>query len=136
MPALPPRNDAAVTALYGNHHGWLHAWLRRRMDHAGDAADLAHDTFLRVFTRHDLAAPCDPPTVREPRAYLGAIARGLVADFFRREDVSAHISTRWPPCPTSTSRRRKHAPSTPCSTASSRPCARRSCQPFMRAATR
>jgi RNA polymerase sigma factor (sigma-70 family) len=81
------RDDAAVITLYSNHHGWLHDWLRRKMGNAGDAADLAHDTFLRVLSRNDKAGPSEPPTVREPRAYLGAIARGLMADFFRRKDV-------------------------------------------------
>lgn len=87
MPALIVRDDAAITALYSNHHGWLHDWLRRKMGNAGDAADLAHDTFLRVLTRNDRTGICDQPAVRAPRAYLGTIARGLMADFFRRKEV-------------------------------------------------
>lgn len=42
--------------LYLDHHGWLHGWLRRRLDCTDTAADLAHDTFLRLlgaFPLHD-----------------------------------------------------------------------------------
>jgi len=70
-----------ITALYSDHHGWLQGWLRRKMGNAVDAADLAHDTFLRVLTRRDT------PALLAPRAYLGTIARGLVADFFRHKDI-------------------------------------------------
>lgn len=70
-----------VTVLYSDHHGWLQGWLRRKMGNAVDAADLAHDTFLRVLARRDT------PALLAPRAYLGAIARGLVADFFRHKDI-------------------------------------------------
>ena len=77
-PTFPPPD---VTALYSDHHGWLQGWLRRKMGNAFDAADLAHDTFLRVLARRDT------PRLLAPRAYLGAIARGLVADFFRRKDI-------------------------------------------------
>jgi RNA polymerase sigma factor (sigma-70 family) len=83
-----------VSALYAAHHGWLQGWLRRKLGNACDAADLAHDTFVRVLGRRQAsasapaAAPPSPlPALREPRAYLGAIARGLVADFFRRKDL-------------------------------------------------
>lgn len=70
-----------VTVLYSDHHGWLQGWLRRKMGNAVDAADLAHDTFLRVLARRDT------PALLAPRAYLGAIARGLLADFFRHKDI-------------------------------------------------
>jgi RNA polymerase sigma factor (sigma-70 family) len=70
-----------VDTLYSDHHGWLQSWLRRRTGCSEQAADLAHDTFLRVLTKRDF------PTVREPRSYLSTIARGLVADFFRRRDL-------------------------------------------------
>lgn len=72
---------ADVSSLYSLHHRWLQGWLRNKMGNAFDAADLAHDTFLRVLTRSDT------PGLRAPRAYLGTIARGLVADFFRRKDL-------------------------------------------------
>jgi RNA polymerase sigma-70 factor (ECF subfamily) len=52
-----------IDQLYSDHHGWLHGWLRSRLGNAADAADLAQDTFLRT------------------------IARGLVIDHWRREEL-------------------------------------------------
>lgn len=72
----PPHD--AINTLYVDHHGWLHDVLRRKLGCSQQAADLAHDTFLRVLLRRDL------PTVQQPRAFLGVIARGLVIDFWRR----------------------------------------------------
>lgn len=81
MSSVPLLPQVDVTTLYSDHHGWLQGWLRRKMGNAFDAADLAHDTFLRVLARRDT------PRLLAPRAYLGAIARGLVADFFRHKDI-------------------------------------------------
>ena len=87
MPPITLHDDSAAT-LYSDHHGWLHGWLRRKMGNAVDAADLAHDTFLRVLARRDT------PRLLAPRAYLGTIARGLVADFFRHKDIErAYLDT-------------------------------------------
>ena len=68
--------------LYSDHHGWLQAWLRRRLGCGDDAADLAQDTFARLLGRpvQSLA----PEVLREPRAYLTAVAQGLLVDFWRR----------------------------------------------------
>lgn len=66
--------------LYVDHHGWLHGWLRYRIGCTDTAADLAQDTFLRVVRRAGEAAG-----VREPRAYLSTIARGLLANHWRRQ---------------------------------------------------
>lgn len=81
MSSAPTLPAPEISALYSDHHGWLQGWLRRKMGNACDAADLAHDTFLRVLARRDT------PALLAPRAYLGAIARGLVADFFRHKDI-------------------------------------------------
>lgn len=70
-----------VHDLYCEHHGWLHAWLNRKLGNACDAADLAHDTFVRLISRQ-------PPSFgSEPRALLTHIAKGLVVDRWRRQDV-------------------------------------------------
>lgn len=71
-----------VQAVYLEHHGWLHGWLRRQLGCRDRAADLAHDTFVRVLAR-DL----DIRLVREPRAYLHTIARGLLVDHWRRRQI-------------------------------------------------
>ncbi|WP_459616576.1 sigma-70 family RNA polymerase sigma factor [Bordetella sp. 2513F-2] len=78
----PPAPHDAVQGLYRDHHGWLALWLRRKLDNACDAADLAHDTFVRVLRhRAELAA------VREPRAYLTTIARRLLLNHYRRRSL-------------------------------------------------
>jgi RNA polymerase sigma factor (sigma-70 family) len=69
----------AVSALYQEHHHWLLGWLRRRLGCPHSAADLSHDTFLRV-----LGQPQQLAQVREPRAWLTTIAHGLVVDQARR----------------------------------------------------
>lgn len=79
MPAADALHD--VADLYQNHHGWLHAWLRRKLGCTHNAADLAQDTFVRVLARTDL------PDLREPRAYLATIAGGLVANHWRRREL-------------------------------------------------
>ena len=58
----------AAQALYQQHHGWLHGWLRYKLGNAFDAADLAHDTFVRILAGRDILA------IGQPRAYLDAIA--------------------------------------------------------------
>ena len=72
-----------VDSLYRHHHGWLRGWLRKRLGCTETAADLAHDTFLRV-----LASNRSPTTLGgEPRALLTHIAKGLVVDHWRRQTV-------------------------------------------------
>lgn len=70
----------AVHTLYTEHHGWLQAWLRRRLGCTHSAADLAQDTFMRVLLRPQVL-----PTLREPRAYLTTLAKGVVSEHWRRQ---------------------------------------------------
>ena len=80
---MPDRDRAkAVEALYGDHHGWLLGWLRRKLGNSNDAADLAQDTFTRVLGR-----PRELDQLREPRAWLTTIAQGLVVDHVRRRTL-------------------------------------------------
>lgn len=78
-------SSPVAAELYSAHHAWLTNWLVRRVRDTADAADLAHDTFVRVICR---ATP-ELATVREPRAYLTSIAKGLVVDHWRRRDIEA-----------------------------------------------
>lgn len=71
----------AFEELYADYYGWLSRWLRYRVGCSEQAADLAQDTFIRILRRNDA------PDIREPRAYLTTIAKGLVANFYRRQDV-------------------------------------------------
>ena len=68
--------------LYLDHHPWLQSLLRKRLGNREDAADLAHDTFVRVM-RSELS----PTDLCEPRGFLATVARGLVADLFRRRTL-------------------------------------------------
>lgn len=70
-----------VGALYSDHHPWLERWLRSRLGNACDAADLAQDTFVRVLAARRTAI------AGEPRAYLTHIAKNLVVDRWRRQEV-------------------------------------------------
>nr|WP_202413604.1 sigma-70 family RNA polymerase sigma factor [Duganella sp. CY15W] len=64
--------------MYRSHHGWLHNWLWRKVGCRDGAADIAHDTFMRVLDAGALE------TLREPRAYLSTIANGLLVNHWRR----------------------------------------------------
>ncbi|MDH0301369.1 MULTISPECIES: RNA polymerase sigma factor [unclassified Pseudomonas] len=67
-----------VGALYRDHRGWLLAWLQRSTACRQRAEDLSQDTFVRLLGRERLDVP------REPRAFLVAVAKGLLFDHFRR----------------------------------------------------
>lgn len=71
----------SVQRLYSDHHGWLKNWLRGRLGNAADAADLAQDTFLRLLARREQLE------IATPRAFLRTVARGLVIDHWRREEL-------------------------------------------------
>lgn len=72
-----------IGLLYTCHNSWLRGWLRKRLNCSETAADLAQDTFLRLITsRRPVNQLGD-----EPRALLTHIAKGLVIDLWRRQDV-------------------------------------------------
>ena len=68
-----------VAELYTDHHSWLHGWLRRKLGCTHRAADLAHDTFLRILKSGEL------PEIREPRAYLTTVAKGVLVNWYQRQ---------------------------------------------------
>lgn len=70
-------------SLYSDNHSWLFRWLCRRLGHSADAADLAHDAFVRVLVTGHTPAP------DQSRAHLTQIAKGLVIDLHRRRQVEA-----------------------------------------------
>lgn len=74
-------SQQSIAALYKDHHGWLLNWLHRKLDCPHVATDLTQDTFLRVISRQS------SPDYLEPKAYLTTIARGLLIDHWRRQDV-------------------------------------------------
>lgn len=68
-----------VSDLYRDHQPWLQGWLRGRVGCREVASDLAQDTFLRLLNDRELEV------LREPRAFLTTVARGLAANWFRRQ---------------------------------------------------
>lgn len=72
-----------LETLYREHSGWLHGWLRQRLNNSADAADLAQDTFIRVLLARTAG------TLKEPRHYLATIARGLTIDLYRRRSLES-----------------------------------------------
>jgi RNA polymerase sigma-70 factor (ECF subfamily) len=78
---MPPTTQDRIESLYVDHHGWLHGWLRRQLGNSFEAADLAHDVFVRLLRRPAVA------DTREPRAFLSTIARGLLVDHWRRREL-------------------------------------------------
>jgi len=75
-----------VASLYREQHRWLCGWLLRRLDHVGDAADLAHDTFVRLLVAPVAPAP-QQQALRAPRAYLATIARRLMINHLQRQTL-------------------------------------------------
>lgn len=69
--------------LYAEHHGWLHHWLRAKLGNTFDAADLAHDTFLRVLAGRSVH------DIHEPRAYLTTIAKGILVNWYQRRALES-----------------------------------------------
>jgi len=67
--------------LYRDHRSWLQRWLGGRVGCRETAADLTQDTFVRLLHDRDLAG------LREPRAFLTTVARGLAANWFRRQSL-------------------------------------------------
>ncbi|MBN9460905.1 MAG: sigma-70 family RNA polymerase sigma factor [Burkholderiales bacterium] len=70
-----------VQLLYRHHHGWLHGWLRRKLGCTQNAADLAHDTFMRLLAREE------PVAIEEPRAFLTTVAQRVLSNHRRRERI-------------------------------------------------
>lgn len=71
-----------VASLYSDNHGWIQQWLARRLGNVHDAAELAHDVFLRL-----LAQPREFSSDGHARAYLSTVSKHLYVDFQRRKQV-------------------------------------------------
>ncbi|PWF23299.1 sigma-70 family RNA polymerase sigma factor [Corticimicrobacter populi] len=81
-PDANPLDFPAFERLYRDHHGWLRTWLHGRMGGSAEAADLAHDTFVRVLSTRRM-----PAMPEEGRRFLTHIAKGLLIDHWRRQDL-------------------------------------------------
>jgi RNA polymerase sigma-70 factor (ECF subfamily) len=77
-------NTVSLDVLYLEHHQWLYQWLSRRLQCINDAADLSHDTYLRI-----MSSGRSPDTVKDCRPFLMQVAKGLVIDLHRRRTLES-----------------------------------------------
>ncbi|MFG6416993.1 sigma-70 family RNA polymerase sigma factor [Roseateles sp. DC23W] len=82
MSASTPLAPPSIATLYGDHHAWLQAWLRRRLGNAADAAELAQDAFVRLLRR-----PVSFDSAPQARVYLRTMGQGLCVDLWRRREI-------------------------------------------------
>lgn len=83
----------SIAELYVDHHRWLHAWLRKKLGCTHRAADLLHDTYLRLLNRAEV------PQLEEPRAFLVTVAQRVLSNHWRHERIErAFMETlaQWP----------------------------------------
>ncbi|MDQ8023669.1 MAG: sigma-70 family RNA polymerase sigma factor [Moraxellaceae bacterium] len=76
-----PEHTANLESLYSDHHGWLLGWLRKKLGDVHHAADVAHDTFMRLLSREELLE------INEPRAFLTTVAQRVLANHWRRQQL-------------------------------------------------
>jgi RNA polymerase sigma-70 factor (ECF subfamily) len=81
-----------VESLYHDHHSWLTGWLRRRLGCPDSAADLAQDTFIRVLSARE------PAAIIEPRAFLTTLAKRVLFNHYRRQDLERAYLETWRRC--------------------------------------
>ncbi|CAM3040196.1 RNA polymerase subunit sigma [Pseudomonas floridensis] len=81
MPTAHPALNHTVDGLFRAHNAWLTGWLRRRLGCPHSAADLAQDTFIKVLGARDTQQ------IVEPRAFLTTIARRVLCNHYRRQDL-------------------------------------------------
>jgi RNA polymerase sigma-70 factor (ECF subfamily) len=70
-----------IEGLYLAHQGWLTHWLRRKLGCPDSAADLAQDTFVRLLSARET------PRIAEPRAFLTTVAKRVLFNHYRRQDL-------------------------------------------------
>ncbi len=70
-----------IDDIYTDNHHWLVSWLHKKLGCAHNAADVAHDTFIRLLLLPDITA------LKTPRAYLTTTATHLMIDQARRRKL-------------------------------------------------
>lgn len=78
--------DQQINILYTDHYGWLKGWLRHKLGDSFTAADLAHDTFVRLLAREEAVV------IHEPRAFLTTVAQRVLANHWRRQQLERAYS--------------------------------------------
>ncbi|WP_407315123.1 sigma-70 family RNA polymerase sigma factor [Pseudomonas sp. nanlin1] len=82
MPHASLEASRLVEGLYLDHRNWLTAWLRSKLGCPHSAADLAQDTFMRLLSARET-----PAQVHEPRAFLTTVAKRVLFNHYRRQDL-------------------------------------------------
>jgi RNA polymerase sigma factor (sigma-70 family) len=72
---------SSIEMLYCDHHSWLRGWLSKKLGNGHQAADLAQDTFVRLLAKEET------PVLQEPRAFLTTVAKRVLANHWRREQL-------------------------------------------------
>ncbi|WP_417542207.1 sigma-70 family RNA polymerase sigma factor [Methylophaga thalassica] len=73
-------SSASIESLYKEHQSWIFTWLYKRLNCQYQAEDLTQDTFLRVVKGNE-------SEIREPRAYLTTIAKGILSNWYQRQSL-------------------------------------------------
>jgi len=81
MGALTNPHYALIGHMFKHDYSWLCARVGRALGCPHNAQDIASETFMKVLTMPD------PLAIREPRALLTTIARRLVYEGWRRQDL-------------------------------------------------
>lgn len=79
MTAISTQHAEQVEQLYLENRTWLSIFIQRRLGCPDDAADLVHDTYLRVLKSDHI------PSGVESKRFLTHIAKGLLIDRYRRK---------------------------------------------------
>ncbi len=74
--------NGCIETLYRNNSSWLKNFLYQRLGNHSDAADLAHDAFIKLLARNH-----STPSVVNNRSYLCTIAKSLCVDLWRRRRI-------------------------------------------------
>lgn len=69
-------------SFYRQHHAWLNRFISRQLSCEHTAEDLTQDSFIRLIARQENLQQID-----SPKAYLTTIAKGLLANHWRRQDI-------------------------------------------------
>lgn len=81
MTAISTQHAEQVEKLYIENRTWLSIFIQRRLGCPDDTADLIHDTYMRILTCGYL------PQKHESKRFLMHIAKGLLIDSYRRQQV-------------------------------------------------
>lgn len=81
MSQSEPTPHQNIETLYIQNHRWLQGWMHKKLGCSFRAADLMHDTFVRLLGREK------KPHLEQPAAYLMTVAKRVLVDHWRREQL-------------------------------------------------